>query len=153
MIHFLRSRNESSTLSLNTVIYTLFLYIQTCVRATRPYVIIKCSASFLNRITYLLTQACLFREEHKPTMTIFSTVCVVSYFCEPLVQYVTFFRFVIFCNRILFYKTKSQAPTLKFRLNTRNSNSSRQKTNLRKGEICCGFVQFNSERLQFSIYD
>lgn len=152
MIHFLRSRNESSTLSLNTVIYTLYLYIQTCVRATRPYVIIKCSASFLNRITYLLTQASR-SVRNISQMTIFSTVCVVSYFCEPLVQYVIFFRFFIFCNRILFNKTKLQAPTLKFRLNTRNSNSSRQKTNLRKGKICCEFVQFNSERLEFSIYD
>lgn len=151
MIHFLRSRNESSTLSLITV-YTLLVHLD--LRSSDKTVSYYKMQYLLFKPYQLFTYLGLsFREEHKPTMTIFSTVCVVSYFCEPLVQYVIFFRFVIFCNRILFYKTKLQAPTLKFRLNTRNSNSSRQKTNLRKGKICCEFVQFNSERLEFSIYD
>lgn len=139
MIHFLRSRNESSTLSLITV-YTLLVHLD--LRSSD-----KTVSYYKREMQYLL-----FKPYHL-LVTIFSTVCVESYFCEPLVQYVIFFRFVIFCNRILFYKTKLQAPTLKFRLNTRNSNSSRQKTNLRKGKICCEFVQFNSERLEFSIYD
>lgn len=104
MIHFLRSRNESSTLSLITV-YTLLVHLD--LRSSDKTVSYYKMQYLLFKPYQLFTYLCLsFREEHKPTMTIFSTVCVVSYFCEPLVQYVNFFRFVIFCNRIIFYKTK-----------------------------------------------